>query len=481
MTSRRTLVCGIAAAGALGPAVLHATGAPVTDTPYDVIVLGSGAAGLAAAISAREAGAARVAILEKTAIAGGHTLVSSGMVNAYDPYGQARMARRDSPEQFFRDTFEGGGQLGDPDLISRMIDGSEDMLRWLRSCGVEFDPRLYEAYTGVFPRAHKTIWARSGAEYVTKLLAHARALGVEVHYRTRGERLLLGRTGAVEGVVARSTATNKTETWPARSVVIATGGFGASLPLRTRWAPEMPSELGTTYSPGRMAEDPSTGDGIRMATLAGAALTGMEHLMAIPFWGGRVLDYPGAEIFLTLDGDRFTDETAAWDVVFDDLARTGGTEFWVITDSRSRKGATFATKVQQGLVESAETLDELATRMKIKPVKLREVMARYNEAANTQTDPEFGRTRFLQDLSKPPFYFGRERFEVHYTCGGIAITPEAEVKREEEGIIPGLYAAGETTGGVHGSFRLGGNGLTDAFVFGRIAGANAAAFASRKN
>ena len=189
-----------------------------------------------------------------------------------------------------------------------------------------------------------------------------------------------------------------------------------------------------------------------------------------------MLDYPGAEIFLTARGERFTDETASWDTVLADLTAAGGSDFWVITDSRSRKGSTFATKVQQGLVESAASLKELAKKMNISSAQLSEVFARYNEAARTGTDPDFGRTRFLQELKEPPFYFGRERFEVHYTCGGIAINPKAEVlyAGSQKRPVLGLYAAGEVTGGVHGKFRLGGSGLLDAFVFGRIAGRNAA-------
>lgn len=248
--------------------------------------------------------------------------------------------------------------------------------------------------------------------------------------------------------------------------------------MRMRWAPQISTDIGTTYSPGRLEEDPATGDGIRMAESVGAGLVGMEHVLAIPFWGGRVLDYPGAEIFLTMRGERFTDETASWDTVFSDLSYTGGAEFWVITDSRSSKGANFATKVQQGLVQSAETLDQLALRMDIPKARLEAVLSRYNNAARTGNDPDFGRTRFLQGISEPPYYFGRERFEVHYTCGGIAITPEARVRSAREGVIPGLFAAGETTGGVHGRFRLGGSGILDAFVFGRIAGRGAAAFAA---
>lgn len=488
MISRRTLAGAgltLLAAAAAPQAARAAADAvagvadPGPGEAWDVLVVGAGAAGLAAAVSAKEAGAKRVLILEKQALAGGHMIVSSGMLNALDPEGQARAGRTDSAERFFRDTYEGGGMLGAPDLISHMVNESGAVFRWLKDMGLEFDPKLYEAYTGVYPRAHRTIWARSGMEYGWKLMARARALGVVVRYRERAERLLFNERGVLAGVGARG-ADGAPHVFFARTVVLAAGGFGANLTMRALWAPSIPRELDTTYSPGHLKEDPATGDAVRMAEQAGAALTGMEHVLAIPFWGGRVLDYPGAEIFLTNEGRRFTDETAAWDVVFADLAQTGSGEFWVVTDSRSPKGSNFATKVQQGLVSSAETLDELAHRMGVAKPVLEESIRRYNAAWRSRSDPDFGRTRFLQGLFDPPYYFGRERFEIHYTCGGIAITPEAEVKRAAApgGVIPGLFAAGETTGGVHGKFRLGGNGLLDAFVFGRTAGANAARFAA---
>lgn len=447
----------------------------------DVLVIGAGAAGLAAAIAAREAGAEHVILAEKTALAGGHLLVSSGMLNALDPEGQKRAGRTDSPEQFFRDTYEGGGGLGDPELISVMVRQSSGILEWLRELGVVFEPHLYEAYTGVYPRAHRTTGSRSGYDYVRALMRRARVLGVEIRYQTRALRLEKNDAGRLQGVTLLDSGGAEPAEIFCRTgaAVIASGGFGASLAMRSRWAPQVSQDLETTYSPGRLDEDPATGDGIAMAEAAGAALTGMEHVLAIPFWGGRVLDYPGAEIFLTLSGARFTDETASWDVVLADLMAAGGSDFWVITDSQSRKGATFATKVQQGLVESAESLSELADKMHLRLPVLERVLARYNEAARTGVDPDFGRMRFLQELREPPFYFGRERFEVHYTCGGIVISPQAEVMRPDGTPLPGLYAAGEASGGLHGKFRLGGNGILDAFVFGRIAGANAARSAAR--
>lgn len=449
---------------------------------WDVVVVGSGGAGLAAAIAALEAGARRVAVLEKAALAGGHTMASTGSLNAYDPEGQSRMGRVDTTERYFDDTFEGGGRLADPALVKTMVEESEAMLAWMKRIGVAFDPVLFEAYSGAFPRAHRTILHRSGYVYVERLLARARALGAEVFFRTRADQLeMIG--GRAAGVWA-SDPSGILHCWRSDAVVLATGGFGASLEMRSRWAPELGSLFGTTYSVGFPDEDPATGDGIRMAEAAGAALRDMEAVMAIPFWGGRVLDYPGAEIFLTSGGVRFTNEAQNWEDVLKDLMAVGEASFWIVTDSRSRKGSTFAAKVQQGTVRSAATLEDLARQMRVSERVLAASMRRYNDAATAGLDPDFGRRRFTQRIETPPYYFGRERFDVHYTCGGIAITTEGEVRRADAKglpssiVIPGLFAAGETTGGVHGRFRLGGNGLTDCFVFGRRAGRAAALFAA---
>lgn len=468
---------GASASASASAAVSGGRYAHLRETVFDVIVLGAGGAGLAAAVAAREAGAARVLVLEKAAVAGGHAMVSSGSVNAYDPEGQARMGRSDSLEAYFRDTFEGGGRAADPELVRTLVEGSESMLRWLADMGVAFDPVLFEAYNALYPRSHRTTFSRSGYVYVRALMRRAKALGVAVAFRERAERFEM-RDGRARGVWTQN-AEGLTTLWRAKAVVLATGGFSSSMALRQDWAPKLGSRFGTTYSVGFPDEDPATGDGIRMAVAEGAALRDMDAVMAIPFWGGRVLDYPGAEIFLSVIGRRFTDETRSWEKVLDGLLETGFPDFWVVTDAASLKGATFATKVQQGTVRSAETLDALADAMSIPRERLKAEMARYNEAARTGIDPDFGRKRFTQTIEKPPFYFGRERFDVHYTCGGVAITPLAQIKRDDGTVLPGLFAAGEVTGGVHGRFRLGGNGLTDAFVFGRIAGTNAAKFAAR--
>ena len=168
--------------GIADPALERIPAAAIAEQSLAVDVVGGATltseAILAAAVAAREAGAARVLVLEKAAVAGGHAMVSSGSVNAYDPEGQARMGRSDSLEAYFRDTFEGGGRAADPELVRTLVEGSESMLRWLTDMGVAFDPVLFEAYNALYPRSHRTTFSRSGYVYVRALMRRAKALGV---------------------------------------------------------------------------------------------------------------------------------------------------------------------------------------------------------------------------------------------------------------------------------------------------------------
>ena len=468
--SRRRLTGALLCAAATKGGVLCAA-----DNVCDVCVVGAGGAGMAAALEAARAGAS-VVLLEKRALAGGHTTVSSGSLNVLEAHPGARPGEDDSAARFFRDTFEGGRRAGEPELVRTLVQESRTLVAWLSDLGVEFDPVPFEAYSGVYPRARKTPWMRSGFLYARALMHALRAAGVSVRFRHDARDLVFER-GVTAGVRVRTPQGEAVVR--ARSVVLATGGFTGEAAMRERYAPGLGAAFGSTYDAQGIGLDPATGDGIEMARRAGAALRDMEAILAIPFWGGRVLDYPGAEVFLSTAGRRFTDETSSWDRILEDLIKTGSSDFWVVTDDKSRKGSTFEAKVWQSRVERVADLAALAAKMGVSESALVETMDRYNRAAAAGRVDEFGRRRFLQTIDTPPYYVGRERFQVHYTCGGVAIDASARVRSVSGAPVPGLFAAGETTGGVHGKFRLGGNGLTDAFVFGRIAGRQAASAARR--
>lgn len=206
----------------------------------------------------------------------------------------------------------------------------------------------------------------------------------------------------------------------------------------------------------------------------GAALINMDCIMVIPFWGGRLTDYVGADIYVDAQGRRFVNEGASWSEISAAIRRLPQEQCWVITDSQSVQGASRSTKIMKGIVKAANTVAEMAVGMQVRTSVLQETLDRYNRFVRAGKDEDFGKNMFTQEINQPPYFYGKERLYVHYCCGGLKIDSQARVLNTEGRPIPGLFAAGETTGGVHGKDRLGGCSLTDCFVFGRQAGKSGA-------
>lgn len=211
-----------------------------------------------------------------------------------------------------------------------------------------------------------------------------------------------------------------------------------------------------------------------MAQKLGAATKDAEFLQLIPFWGGRLLDYVGADIYVNNQGFRFVNEAVSWRDVSNAILGQDKQEMWAITDSQSKKGASLGVKLMNGTVKKASTIKEMAKAMGVPIQNLEETIRSYNKFAAEGMDPIFDKKVFTQQINQPPFYFGKEKLAVHFCCGGIKLNKNAEVVKLDGSIIPGLYVCGEASGGPHGHDRLGGVALTSAFVFGRIAGKNTA-------
>lgn len=477
---------------------------------WDVVVVGSGTAGLCAAIAAREAGARRVVILEKHAMTGGHGIVSSGSVAVAQ-----RRPQTDDPEREIREMtaeiLEAGGETVKPELAEKLARESESAVAWLGGMGVDWRPVRYRAVGSVSARNISTGSPQAGYDYVSALAHRAKTVGIEIRHQTRAVRLLTAknrRTG--EEIVVGVTATQKvpeTETktklqkkpqtngaerltapgtphalektfrlvdFRAPAVVLATGGFTANVGMRMKYVPRLDATYPTTANPRGFLLDGAEGDGIRMAEALGAKLIGMEYIQLIPYSGGRLLDFVGGEIWVNDEGLRFVSEG----VPFGELARVveemGGRSFWAISDGATQKGASLGVKLEEGIVREASSIESMAHGMGVPVPTLKETIQTWNEDVRRGWDSKFGRPLHGVPIERPPFYYGRETWSVHFTCGGVAIDTEARVWGEDDRPIPGLFAAGEVTGGVHGRDRLGGHSMTDTFVFGRTAGRSAA-------
>lgn len=477
--SRRDFLSGLLAAGAAGaawnlPGVARATDpAAWSETDVlDVLVVGTGIAGLSAACAAKEAGAKKVLLIEKGPLIGGHSIYSSGSIAVVTPRTKP-YGLEDSAELFTADALVVGGGAGDEAILMKIARGSHDAFEWLESMNVRFGAP-YVAHSGVHRRCFTMPGNSAGRSYVLALANHARSLGIPVRLNARLTGLSKTRNGW--GVAVENTD-GPLSLMEAKTVILATGGFTADVRRRMAVHPQLTADLRTTANPYGTNWDGATGDALDLVQSVGGALKTGFGMQLIPFWGGRLLDYVGGDIYLTLQGRRFVDETRPWNEVADAMLALPERECWVVTDRQSRKGATLGLKLINGIVRKAATVEELARGMDVPLAELRRTLESYNRAVRGGFDPETGKRAFAQTISEPPFYYGKERIYVHTSLDGVATDALARVVDADGTPVLGLYAAGEVVGGIWGRERLGGAQLTNCLVMGRTAGAEAAGVA----
>lgn len=443
---------------------------------YDIVIVGAGGAGLTAAVQAKQSGAGSVIVIEKQPVIGGHTAISGGSVNGVDTKRQSKFGIKDSAELMFEQVWKAGDYRANPELVKLLSGKSEEAIQWMEDLGLQWNDQIFEPYGGLFPRGHNSGDKNAGGDYIRILNAKAREMGVKIVTNTRAVELVRdGENGPVTGVVAENRKGEKT-TYEAKAVVLATGGFTANVELRMRYDRRLDDKFFTSANPTGKGFDGSTGDGLLMARAIGADDDGLNYIQLIPLSGGRVVDYVGADIYVNAEGKRFVNEGARRDQIADATLAQTDRFMWVITDSASRKGASYESRLKAGIVQTADTVEDLAKIMNVDPKVIQATLDRYNEFAKDNKDPDFGKQTIVQTIDHPPYVIGKEFQNVHFSCGGLRITPNTEVVDTEGNVIKGLYAAGEVAGGIHGTNRAGGNALTANFVFGRIAGEQAAKF-----
>ena len=459
---------------------------------YDVIVVGGGGAGLAAAVTACEAGA-RVLVAETADRLGGTTALSTGVFYAAGTQTQ-RLAgvEGDSPQAYFDYYLAVNLCRVEPALARIMCDRAIEGLAWLESLGVQFPPEgLYRSCISPYPRGHTA--AGFGAAIASALERAARATGrFDVALESKVEDLLVDR-GEITGVTLGGREIR------AKAVILTTGGLGFS---RAMWETYYPDALRHPGWAWPVSGPGCCGDGIRLGRQVGAAVQGHNagSLSLTPGFSKR-MELGGRQgwmIYVNSEGRRFVDERLVsyfqTKVV---QAQPGGVCFAVF-DEEIRKalqpsppspysGFLFtdnwvAEKIEsladKGRVRRADTLEALARLCGIaKPRALENAVARYNEDVAQGRDSAFFKDpAALRRIATPPFYAVELRpAVVALTHAGVRIDPSARVMSEDEAPIPGLFAAGAATGNVMGEQYVGGGAsIANAIVFGRIAGASAA-------
>lgn len=432
----------------------------------DIVIIGAGGAGMTAAINARQAGK-DVILLEKMPYAGGNTTKATGGMNAAETHYQAEQGIEDSVEQFVEDTMEGGHNINDRALVETMAENSAEGIDWLDSIGAPL-PKVSFSGGATNARIHAPEDGSGvGAFLVTSMLKKVNELGIDVMYNTTATELI-SKDGVITGVKAESRDTNYTIN--AKAVILATGGFGNNEDMIVQYRKDLKGTV-TTSAPG------VTGDGIVMAEKVGADLVDIDQIQLHPTVEQKTsmlitesVRGDGA-ILVNQDGKRFTDELLTRDVVSAAELEQPGSYAYIIFDQRLREGLKATEKyISTGITVEGETIEDLAEKIDVDPKTLAKTLNNWNKYVADKKDPDFGRTTGMdKDLSQAPYYAIKIAPGIHHTMGGVHIDTSAEVIDTEGNTIPGLFAAGEVVGGVHGGNRIGGNAVADIVVFGKIA------------
>lgn len=499
--------------------------AGITKGSADLIIVGAGGAGLSAAVTAKDLGVKNVLVLEKMPVIGGNTLRCASAFNAADPDRQKALPMTetlkeavvkainekpvseehaklmadvkakyeaylksgsktlfDCPEWHALQTYNGGDKVGQIPLIRQYSNNVLDTLHWMQSKGSPVMDRVSQGAGALWQRTHQ-LDAPAGLGLIDPLYQAAGKQGVNFKLGMRVQDLILNDKGRVIGVTATDKVGNKYEFTSKDGVILATGGYSQNKEMRQKSAPHLTSEMVSTNQPG------ATGDGIIIATRHGADTTGMNYVqvypLATPGTGalqGRARKMSGLDdvIDVNKNGERFVKEDARRDEFVAAIKKQPGGVVYDINDSSIVKplnsfNEDVETLVSIGRIYKADSLADLAKQLGMPADKLEATVAEFNKMVEAKKDPKFGRKLFDRPIVKPPFYATPRAPSIHHTMGGLQISTNAQVLDKNGKPIPGLYAAGEVTGGIHGSNRLGGNATADVLTFGRIAAKSAVA------
>ncbi len=454
---------------------------------YDVIVIGSGAAGLSAAVAAADAGAT-VLVVEGDAQVGGSSRLSGGHFYAAGTSLQQEVGVHDSADAMFEHYMTLNQWLVDPAVVRRYCDLSAPTFEWLKGLGVRFAKEgVYTSGVGSTPRGHQPEGA--GQEVVNVLDGHRSHKGVDLVTHSRVTGLLTDEHGQITGVkIGEDRAT-------CGAVIMACGGFGANPDMIEKYYPQAAASGDWRWYIG---SEGARGDGITLGESVGAVIEGFDRgLLLVTPGFSRDLEVllPGWLILVNSVGRRFTNESAPYTVLSGLIQHQGGAVYAVF-DETARAAAkpspmsqaywvndVLAQKAEDGRIQRAASLEELAHQCAIDVDGLTGTVERYNADVAIGRDTAFFKQQGMKPIQAPPFYAVEVKPAiVCWTGAGVRISADTQVLNKRERPIPGLYAAGENVGNLHGDRYIGGGGsFGPCIVFGKLAGENAAKYARSLN
>ncbi|WP_301097398.1 FAD-dependent oxidoreductase [Turicimonas muris] len=452
------------------------------DKEYDVVVVGGGGAGLAAACRAGELGLKAI-VLEKTGLLGGSSLLCGGQFSTFGTDLQKAKGKTDTADIFYNDMIKTGKGMNDPKVVRAFVNMSKIQYDFLTKT-LDVHPRGVMAASGMsVPRSHTF----KPPEVIKALTKYAKDRGVEIVLNANANRLVTEcGTGRVIGV--KATINKKDVVLGAtKGVVLAAGGFSRNPELLAKFNPIMAKA-------DAISGGGTQGDGILMAQAIGADTLDTTYIKAS--YGFKLkptiiqdmslITYSGA-IMINKEGRRFTDESQSYKLQGDaSLAQTDGYSYQVFdknildydlkNDTQGVEMMTALTNDPAGQkwVYFGETIEEAAKKAGLDPKQVKETVEKYNKGIKEGKD-EFGRTSLTSGFGKPvplekgPFYIMPTTAALIGTYCGLKINEKAQVINVFGEVIPALYAAGELTGGVHGAAYMTGTAFGKAICFGRIA------------
>jgi flavocytochrome c len=488
-------VAGLAASGVtLTPWTAEAATIPKKwDETYDVVVIGSGFAGLAAAYEAKKAGAS-VVILEKMRTPGGNSIINGGVVSAAGSPMEEKKGVTDSPELLIKDMLTAGLNLNHVELVKTVAYKSNETVQWtINELEVKYKDTLTQEGGHSVPRMYST-YNQSGSAIVKQQLIKLKELGVVPKTQSFLTQIYRDADGRVKGVQIRekyvfpNANSGKLKNIKAKkAVVLATGGFGNDVAFRIIQDPRLITDFPSTNQPG------ATSEALREAFRIGCTPVQLSWIQLGP-WGSPDEKGMGLSPFFaqvcaamyglwidTKTGKRFVNELADRKIRADAIIRVGNkciafTDAYGYALGEQLIAESLPPLMERGVVKKYDTLEQMAAAYDCPVESLKETIEKFNKGVLAGKDEEWA--RYLQKNQKPlgpgPYYALRLTPKVHHTMGGVHMNVKAQaLDVMTDKPIPGLYAAGEVTGGVHGAVRLGSCATLDCLIFGRIAGQNA--------
>ncbi len=448
-----------------------AEGGDPNDKAYDVVVVGSGGAGLAAAIQAHDLGAS-VVVVEKMPVIGGNTNKASAGMNAAETKFQKLKGIVDSKDLFYKETLTGGKNKNNPELLRYFVENAPDAIDWLDNNGIELSGITTTGGMSIDRTHRPASGAAVGGFLISGLQKNINRRGIEVMLDTNVTEILT-ENHKVVGVKV-SEEDGSVQTIKAKAVIIATGGFSANREMVEKYRPDLKGFVTTNHKG-------ATGSGIMILEKLGAGTVDMKEIQIHPTVE-QTTSYlisesirGGGAILVSQKGQRFVNELDTRDKVSAEIIKLPEHYAYILFDQQVRnENKAVEEYVSHDLVVQADTIKDLADKLSIDSNTLSQTAERYNQFAETKRDEDFGRTTGMRHpINKGPFYAIKIAPGVHHTMGGVTINTDTQVLDTDKHVIQGVFAAGEVVGGVHGANRIGGNAVADIIIFGMQAGRKA--------